>query len=103
MLREVARTAPTLFEWSQLSLFEALSDGGESDPESLNGRNGRAEVESVGPILDAAELHYLLAVVLDLEVLGRLLSDATTKVKLKIEDVIRGKRINMNNINNQFF
>ena len=48
----------------------------------MNGREGPLEVERVGVGVYAAELHYLLVVELDLEVLGRLLGDAAAEVQL---------------------
>lgn len=75
---------------NSLLLFslQSLRDGRQRDPKGLHRRHGRAKVECVGAVLDPPELHDLLVVVLDLEVLGRLLRHAAAKVQLKHSEKI---------------
>lgn len=62
--------------------LEALRDVGQRHSEGLQRREGVLEVQGVRVAVDAAELHHLFPVVLDLEVLGGLLRDAAAEVEL---------------------
>ena len=59
MINKDAIFSHNIFVGRRKSLLEPLSNVGQGDSEGLNGREWVLEIQRVGIMIDAAELHHL--------------------------------------------